>query len=232
MLVDSAAVMAAGLMALARVSGAHPYETGPPPLGARRVELGPRPEYLVNDMDESPLKDELAACLDRPVRPSRFSIGHRGGSALQFPEETRQAYVAGTRMGAGIHECDVAFTRDRQLVCRHAQCDLHMTTNILATDLADRCSEPFVPAAPGRPASARCCTSDLTLAEFKTLCGKMEGVNASAVTVEDFLGGTRDWRTTLYSQCGEVSFCSGPLRGAPHLSVSRFVDSWGTPPEF
>jgi glycerophosphoryl diester phosphodiesterase len=38
-------------------------------------------------------------------------------------------------MGAGILECDVTFTRDRELVCRHAQCDLHTTTNILDTPL-------------------------------------------------------------------------------------------------
>ena len=34
-------------------------------------------------------------------------------------------------MGAGIIECDVTFTKDRELVCRHSQCDLHTTTNIL-----------------------------------------------------------------------------------------------------
>ncbi len=34
-------------------------------------------------------------------------------------------------MGAGIVECDVTFTKDHQLVCRHAQNDLHTTTNIL-----------------------------------------------------------------------------------------------------
>ena len=38
-------------------------------------------------------------------------------------------------MGAGIVECDVTFTKDGQLVCRHAECDLHTTTNIVATPL-------------------------------------------------------------------------------------------------
>jgi glycerophosphoryl diester phosphodiesterase len=28
-------------------------------------------------------------------------------------------------MGAGIIECDVTFTKDRELVCRHDQRDLH-----------------------------------------------------------------------------------------------------------
>jgi glycerophosphoryl diester phosphodiesterase len=35
-------------------------------------------------------------------------------------------------MGASVIECDVTFTKDAELVCRHAQCDLHTTTNIVA----------------------------------------------------------------------------------------------------
>lgn len=66
-----------------------------------RVELGPRPEFLVNDMEDSRLKRQLQACLDDEPRHSDFSIGHRG-AALQFPEHTKQAYIAGRRMGAGI----------------------------------------------------------------------------------------------------------------------------------
>ena len=49
-------------------------------------------------------------------------------------------------MGAGIQECDVTFTNDGQLVCRHDQCDLHTTTNILLTPLAAQCTRPFSPA--------------------------------------------------------------------------------------
>jgi glycerophosphoryl diester phosphodiesterase len=49
-------------------------------------------------------------------------------------------------MGAGIVECDVTFTKDKELVCRHAQNDLHTTTNILATPLAAKCVQPFTPA--------------------------------------------------------------------------------------
>ena len=81
-------------------------------------------------------------------------------------------------MGAGVIECDVTFTKDRQLVCRHSQCDLHTTTNILSVPaLAAKCTKPFVPADPatGRKASAKCCTSDITLAEFRTLTAKMDG---------------------------------------------------------
>ncbi|KAK7994382.1 glycerophosphoryl diester phosphodiesterase [Apiospora marii] len=170
------------------------------------VELGPRPYYLVENMEAGPLKDRLASCSEDKMRPTKFSISHRGGACLQFPEETVESIMAGTRMGAGIQECDVAFTKDRQFVCRHDQCDLHTTTNIVATALGAKCTKPFTPAsaANGTAASAKCCTSDLSLAEFKTLCGKMDGFNASATTPEDFLHGTPGWRTDLYSTCGTV----------------------------
>jgi glycerophosphoryl diester phosphodiesterase len=175
------------------------------------AQLGPRPFYLVGEMEEGPLKRRLEQCANRPFFvKSDFSIGHRG-AALQFPEHTRESYEAAARMGAGIVECDVTFTKDRQLVCRHAQCDLHTTTNILATPLASRCSQPFSPAefdpATGarlEPASARCCTSDITLEEFKSLCGKMDASNANARSVAEFLGGTPDWRTDVYTTCGTL----------------------------
>ncbi|EMR65949.1 putative glycerophosphoryl diester phosphodiesterase family protein [Eutypa lata UCREL1] len=200
MYVDVAS-LTAGLLVISRVVSALPAEKWKP---RRNVELGPRPEYLVNDMDEGPLKDKLASCLDREAKTTKFSIGHRGGAVLQFPEETVESIRAGTRMGAGILECDVAFTADRELVCRHAQCDLHTTTNIVNTPLGAKCTAPFTPASNGTAATAECCTSDITLAEFKTLCGKMDGYNASATTPEDFLDGTLDWRTNLYAQCGTV----------------------------
>ncbi len=170
-----------------------------------KVQLGPRPFYLVEDMDEGPLKQKLASCSEKEMRSSDFSIGHRG-APLQFPEHTKESYEAGARMGAGILECDVTFTKDRQLVCRHSQCDLHTTTNILATPLAAKCSKPFVPAdaATGTPASASCCTSDITVDEFKTLCGKMDASNSKATTVAEYLGGTPNFRTDLYSTCGTL----------------------------
>ena len=96
----------------------------------------------------------------------------------------------------------MTFTKDRQLVCRHSQCDLHTTTDILKVpDLAAKCTAPFTSADPaaGREASARCCTSDLTLAEFKRLHGKMDGFNPQATTVAEYLGGTPAWRTELYA---------------------------------
>ena len=177
------------------------------------VQLGPRPFYLVDKMEDSKLKKELedCACSDDPYGPSDFSIGHRG-APLMFPEHTKESYEAAAIMGAGILECDVTFTSDAELVCRHAQCDLHTTTNILAIpELAAKCSEPFTPAIIDpdtgellEPASAKCCASDITLEEFKTLCGKMDASNPRARSVEEYLGGTANWRTDLYSTCGTV----------------------------
>ena len=168
------------------------------------VQLGPRPYFLVDDMSPGPLRSKLQSCSEDRSRKSDFSIGHRG-AALQFPEHTKESYEAGARMGAGILECDVTFTKDKELVCRHSQCDLHTTTNILATPLANKCSVPFTPAeydASGKlikPASAKCCTSDLTLAEFKTLRGKMDASNSRARTAAEYMGGTASFRTDLYS---------------------------------
>lgn len=171
-----------------------------------QVQLGPRPYYLLDDMEEGRLKDTLDRCVDDRARKSKFSIGHRGAPLL-FPEHTEESYRAAARMGAGIVECDVTFTADRELVCRHSQCDLHTTTNILAVpELASKCSQPFQPHDPttGAPASAQCCTSDIALEEFKSLCGKMDASNPQATTVEDYLQGTAAWRTDLYSTCGTV----------------------------
>ena len=170
------------------------------------VQLGPRPFYLVDRMEEGPLKSTLRQCAGGPFKPSDFSIGHRG-AALQFPEHTKESYQAAARMGAGIIECDVTFTKDRQLVCRHSQCDLHTTTNVLAVpDLAAKCSRPFTPADPsrGRKAAARCCTSDFTLAEFKRLRGKMDARNPEATSVEAYMDATPGWRTDLYAAGGTL----------------------------
>lgn len=170
----------------------------------RNIELGSRPQFLIDDMEVGALKNRLAACANRRPRTTKASIGHRG-AAMQFPEHTWESYVAAARQGAGIVECDVVFTKDAELVCRHAQDDLATSTNILVTDLADTCIEPFAPAtfdADGTvstPASATCRTSEITLAEYRTLRGKMDGFNQSARTPEEALAGTADWRTDLYS---------------------------------
>ncbi|KAE8352217.1 PLC-like phosphodiesterase [Aspergillus coremiiformis] len=167
------------------------------------IQVGPRPYFLIDDMDDGPLKSKLQSCAEQPIHHApQFSISHRGGP-LQFPEHSRQGMMAAARMGAGILECDVAFTRDRQLVCRHSQCDLHTTTNILTIpELAAKCTTPFQPATDTTPAKAKCCTSDITLAEFKTLCAKMDSSNSSATTPADYQYGGPAWRTELYDTCG------------------------------
>jgi glycerophosphoryl diester phosphodiesterase len=172
---------------------------------AHSVQLGPRPYYLVDDMTPGPLKTKLQSCANGPFKKTDFSIGHRG-AALQFPEHTQQSYEAAARMGAGIVECDVTFTKDKELVCRHSQCDLHSTTNILATPLAEKCSVPFTPANPalGTPATAKCCTTDITLEEFKTLKGKMDAFNPKATTVAEYMKATPSFRTDLYSANGTL----------------------------
>lgn len=178
----------------------HHYESR----NSMNIQLGPRPFFLVNDMKDSALKTRLRHCGAGPFRKTGFSIGHRG-AALQFPEHTQESYEAAARMGAGIVECDVTFTKDKELVCRHSQCDLHTTTNILDTPLAEKCTSPFTPAqvdAAGnviQEASAQCCTSDITVEEFKSLKGKMDAFNPAATSVAEYLDGTPGWRTDLYA---------------------------------
>lgn len=206
--VFSLALLAATLPTLSSASGDHGQDRRDAHVHARpgAVQVGPRPYFLVDDLAPGKLKTQLQNCAARQDRlePRDFSIGHRG-APLQFPEHTRESYVAAARMGAGIVECDVTFTKDKELVCRHAQNDLHTTTNILATPLAEKCTQPFTPAvidADGRlvqPATAECRTSDITLAEFKTLRGKMDASNPRALTPQEYLGGTANWRTDLYS---------------------------------
>jgi glycerophosphoryl diester phosphodiesterase len=167
-------------------------------VGDDSVQLGPRPFYLVEGMDEGKLKERLLKCENGPFYRTQFSIGHRGG-ALQFPEHTKEAYQGGARMGAGIVECDVTFTKDGELVCRHDECDLHTTTDIVDTELNARCTTPWA-----LGTSPKCCTSDLTLAEFKTLKGKMDASVPGATSAEGFLGGTASWRTDLYTGRGTL----------------------------
>ncbi len=177
----------------------------------QNVQLGPRPYFLIEDMDESTLKRELQQCVDGPFYKTDFSIGHRG-APLQFPEHTKESYEAAARMGAGIIECDVTFTKDRHLVCRHSQCDLHTTSNILAKpELAEKCSQGFAPAEFDpetgellKKANAKCCTSDITLAEFKSLKGKMDAANPEARNLDEYMDGTANWRTDLYAFNGTL----------------------------
>ena len=176
------------------------------PIQSLAYTYGIRPFYLVNDMDESPLKDELLACKGQTPSKTDFSIAHRG-APLQFPEHTYDSYMASAQMGAGILECDVAFTNDGELVCRHAQNDLHTTTNIVATPLANQCSVPPIIDANGtltNAADIECRTSDISVRDFKSLTGKMDAANPKATSISAYMNATAPWRTDLYSQNGEV----------------------------
>lgn len=78
---------------------------------------------------------------------------------------------------------------------RHAQCDLHTTTDVvLRPELNAKCSVPF-----SAGVSPKCCASDFTLSEIKSLCGKMDSSGSIDGTPEEYVyGGTADWRTDLY----------------------------------
>ena len=167
--------------------------------GDPSIRVGERPLWLIDGMDDSALKRKLLRCSDELVRRTKFSIAHRGAPLL-MPEHTKEAYTAGARQGAGIVECDVTFTRDGALVCRHDECDLHTTTNIVNTPLNSKCTVPWS----GANSGPRCCASDLTLAEFRTLKGKMDASAPAATTAAGYLGGTATWRTDLYNSRGTL----------------------------
>ncbi|KAL2069362.1 hypothetical protein VTL71DRAFT_15700 [Oculimacula yallundae] len=196
------------------------------------VSYDPRPFYIINNMTDSPLKEELQSCENGPFSVTGFSIGHRGGATLQFPEETVENTIAGARMGAGILECDVAFSKDRGLVCRHSQCDLHTTTDVLLRpELAARCTIPFTPSNATSPANALCCTSDFTMDEYMSLCGKQDGFNASATNVADYQHGTPTWRTDLYSTCGTVQSLDSYITLVESIPGNRnYTPELKTPP--
>lgn len=170
-----------------------------------RAEIDPtdRALTLAADLPAGALKERLQSCASGPFYPTAFSIAHRG-APLGYPEHSREGYIAAANMGAGVIECDVTFTKDLELVCRHSQCDLASSTNILQTELATTCQQPFTPAASAEPASARCCTSDITLAEFKTLCARPDITNTQATSVDEFLAPLRSPVIDQPSQCGTV----------------------------
>jgi len=181
------------------------------------VSIGPRPYFLINEMDNSnpELKRTLQKCAlnIKSFRPSDFVLGHRG-AALQFPEHTDRSHDAATRMGAGVVECDINLTKDEQLICRHERCDLHLTTNVLMTPLASKCTKQFRPAIGNLPATAKCCTTDFTLSEIQTqMCGRMSSSNKHAKTPQQYISHTKSFQTELYAH------------DCPHIqSHKNFID--------
>ena len=69
------------------------------PVVADVVQLGPRPYYLVDQLSEGALKEELQQCAEEVTEfhKSDFSIGHRG-APLQFPEHTRVHFWQGCQI--------------------------------------------------------------------------------------------------------------------------------------
>ena len=151
----------------------------------QEIQLGERPFELLDTLSAGDLRTRLESCIgDKPAR-SEFSIAHRG-APLGYPEHTREGYIAAAKMGAGVIECDVTFTSDKALVCRHSQCDLATTTNILETPLATKCRVPPNISSETPYAEVQCCTSDLSLNEFKTLSGKADHGNKNAAALNEF----------------------------------------------
>ena len=155
-------------------------------IAADSAEYGDRPAQLIAGLPDGELRSTLQACAGNTAKQSLFSIAHRG-APLGYPEHTREGYIAAAKNGAGIIECDVTFTRDQELVCRHSQCDLHTTTNILATPLAQKCSVPPDMSSNTPFSDVKCCASDLTVTEFKSLEGRFDSVNKKAGTLAEYL---------------------------------------------
>lgn len=165
-----------------------------------KIEVGVRPFYLIDKLENKALQNKLQKCENMELKKTDFSIGHRG-ACMQFPEHSKESYIAAAKMGAGILECDVTFTKDKELVCRHSQCDLHTTTNIVDSPLANKCSVPpkVVDGKLTNAKEIKCCTSDITLAEFKTLDAKMDAANKNASTIKEYINATASHRTDRYS---------------------------------
>lgn len=75
----------------------HTSLEAPQPQTGYSISYGPRPYYIINNMTDSPLKRKLQSCENGPFSITDFSIGHRGGGTLQFPEETEESEMAGAR---------------------------------------------------------------------------------------------------------------------------------------
>ena len=106
-------VIATGLVAAAQVAAA-PCEPKPLPdyTPIERIELGPRPYWLVDDMNDSPVKEKLKQCANiKDFKATAWNIGHRGGGTLFIPEHSLESNLAGARMGSAGLECDVAFSK-------------------------------------------------------------------------------------------------------------------------
>ena len=185
------------------LNGCAPQQTGTQPrVNNEQAKDASRPAQLIDSLRNKSLAQSLRSCEKNPQSISNFSIAHRG-APLKYAEHTRESYIAAAKMGAGIMECDATFTRDGELVCRHAQCDLHTTTNIINTPLNNKCTVPWNHEF-ANPGAVKCCASDLTLAEFKSLRGRMDNHNPEANSASEYLDSSRDWRRDVLVAEGEL----------------------------
>ena len=108
-------------------------------------KVRPRPFYLIQGINgEGPLKHRLMQCTDGPFR-ARTSPS--GTAARRFSSQSTPGVVrGGSAAGCGHRRVRRDLHQGRSLVCRHAENDLHTTTNILVTPLAAKCTRPFTPA--------------------------------------------------------------------------------------
>src|SRR5262249_52946109 len=75
----------------------------------QNVQVGPRPYYLIEAMDDGPLKEALQQCNEKPLKKTDFSIGHRGGGTLQFPEHTKESHEPGRAWAPGFRSATLRF---------------------------------------------------------------------------------------------------------------------------
>ena len=211
--------------------------------GTNLVDFGPRPWYLADNLlDRSTafagtesaylassstartLKlKELQGKLSWNTCPGPHKRNMEsmalGGAAMEFPRNSKEAFVAAARMGAGALGCEATFSKDGHLVCREQVCDLHYTTDILLKDstLAAKCTSPF---AAGN--GAKCCTTDFTKDELATLCSTMNmATQASATTAAEFLMLSNDgWRTTIYQD----GICSPVMSHTDFIALAQSLN--------
>ena len=136
--------------------------------GIRASSSARGPSIWSRDGRRARSRTDCASARTARLRKTDFSIGHRG-ACLQFPEHTKESYEAAARMGAGIVECDVTFTKDGSSCAAtpSATSTRRPTSWPLPSTTSAR-----VPWTRPWTRTPRCCTSDLTLAEFKTPAGQ------------------------------------------------------------
>lgn len=200
------------------------------------ISLGPSPYFVLSQLlsDDDDVSMELKNILDTCAKENTmFHASHFIASAdginnidhgrMPYPPHTLTSYEAALRMGAGMVQCPVTFSKDRKLVCRKEQCDLHYTTDVLSHPdqrLASKCAQPFIPSDGfNRPVQVRCCTNDFTLQELQMLNCRCSGA-ASAKSA-----GVNDWGMTVLDYLGPSPPCV-PAKIPSHEEFIQLVDSW------